>query len=241
MKFEGLPSASQVTPVPSAYVTSLLPQITDLAELKVTLHIMYMAAQKKAWPRGVTLAELKQDRTLLKSLGATGREPQIELQQGLAMAQKRGIILKSTVRKDGGEQELYLINNQSGRQAAAKISSNSQAPLEGKTLAGPAKSPARQDEDIFSIYENNFGLLTPIIVEQLKDMENTYPNSWIAEAFTLASNLNKRRLSTVANILKRWEREGKTDGESTGHSAAETDWDKYVQKSQQRTNAAADR
>ncbi len=237
MKFEGLPTASQVTPVPSAYVTSLLPQITDIAELKVTLHVMYMATQKKAWPRGVTLTELKQDRTLLKSLGATGRDPQIELQQGLAMAQKRGIILKSTVKRDNDTLELYLINNPTGRQTVAKISSGSPASAEEKT---PLKSDVKSDQDIFSLYENNFGLLTPIIVEQLKDMESTYPNGWIAEAFTLASNLNKRRLSTVANILKQWEREGKTDGKSTGYSAAETDWDKYVQKSQQR-NAAADR
>ena len=236
MKFEGLPFASQVTPVPSAYVTSLLPQITDLAELKVTLHVMYLATQKKAWPRGVTLAELKQDRTLLKSLAASGRDPQMELQQGLALAVKRGIILQSSVKKDDTVQELYLVNNQSGRQAASKISSNSPVPVEEKS---PIKTAAKSNQDIFSLYEDNFGLLTPIIVEQLKDMESTYPNGWIAEAFTLASNLNKRRLSTVANILKRWEREGKTDGESTGHTAAETDWDKYIQKSQQR-NAAAD-
>lgn len=240
MKFEGLPSASQITPVPSAYVTSLLPQITDLAELKVTLHVMYMATLKKAWPRGVTLAELKQDRTLQKSLGASGRDPQLELQQGLAMAVKRGIILKSSVKRDNDTLELYLINNQSGRQAASRISTGSPMPAEDRTPLKTAKAASAIDQDIFSLYENNFGLLTPIIVEQLKDMESTYPNGWIAEAFTLASTLNKRRLSTVANILKRWEREGKTDGESTGHSAAETDWERYVQKSQQR-NAASDR
>ncbi len=237
MKFEGLPSASQVTPVPSAYVTSLLPQITDLAELKVTLHIMYLVTQKKTWPRGVTLAELKQDRTLQKSLGAAGRDAQMELQQGLALAVKRGILLQSTIKQDNGVQELYLVNTQSGRQAAARISSGSQTAVEEKT---PLKTAAaKSNQDIFSLYEENFGLLTPIIVEQLKDMESTYPAGWIAEAFVLASNLNKRRLSTVANILKRWEREGKNDGESTGHTAAETDWERYIQKSQQRN--AADR
>ncbi|MSQ32469.1 MAG: DnaD domain protein [Dehalococcoidia bacterium] len=237
MKFEGLPaSASQVTPVPMAYVTSLLPQITDLAELKVTLHVMYLVTQKKTWPRGVTLAELKQDRTLQKSLSAAGRDAQMELQQGLALAVKRGILLQSTVKTDNGVQELFLVNTQSGREAAARISSGSQTSADEKT---PLKTAEKSNQDIFSLYEDNFGLLTPMIAEQLKDMESTYPNGWIVEAFKVASTRNKRSLGTVGYLLKRWEREGKNDGESTGHTAAETDWERYIQKSQQRN--AADR
>ena len=62
---------------------------------------------------------------------------------------------------------------------------------------------------IFLLYEQNVGLLTPLVAEELREAEERYPAEWIEEAFRLAIQQNKRKWSYIRAILKRWETEGK--------------------------------
>ena len=38
-KFSGFPARMEFTPVPNLFINSLMPQISDIAELKVTLYL----------------------------------------------------------------------------------------------------------------------------------------------------------------------------------------------------------
>jgi DnaD/phage-associated family protein len=64
---------------------------------------------------------------------------------------------------------------------------------------------------IFTLYEQNIGPLTPMIAEHLRDFEATYSAQWIGEAIEIAVTYNKRTLSYVEAILKRWKIEGHVD------------------------------
>ena len=66
-----------------------------------------------------------------------------------------------------------------------------------------------QRPNIFVLYEQNIGVLTPLIADQLRDMEKTYPPDWIDEAFEIAVSRNKRHLRYIQSVLKRWETEGR--------------------------------
>lgn len=70
--------------------------------------------------------------------------------------------------------------------------------------------------DIFKLYENNIGALTPMISEKLKDAEKEYPMDWIRDAMQIAVENNKRRWNYCESILKRWQAEGKDDGKRNG-------------------------
>ncbi len=63
--------------------------------------------------------------------------------------------------------------------------------------------------NIFALYEQNIGLLTPLIAEDLKDAVNHYPEEWIEDAFREALQHNKRKWSYISAILRRWETEGR--------------------------------
>ena len=63
--------------------------------------------------------------------------------------------------------------------------------------------------NIFALYEQNIGLLTPLIAEDLKDAVNHYPQEWIEAAFREALHQNKRKWSYISAILRRWETEGR--------------------------------
>ncbi|MBE3559929.1 MAG: DnaD domain protein [Ktedonobacteraceae bacterium] len=63
--------------------------------------------------------------------------------------------------------------------------------------------------NIFVLYEQNIGLLSPLIAEELKDAAEQYPPEWIEDAFREAVQYNKRKWSYIRAILRRWETEGR--------------------------------
>jgi DnaD/phage-associated family protein len=75
-------------------------------------------------------------------------------------------------------------------------------------LLPPPPEAHEPKPDIFELYEQNIGPLTPMIAEELKDAEGQYPADWFLPVFRIAVEQNKRRWSYIAAILRRWEAEG---------------------------------
>lgn len=67
-------------------------------------------------------------------------------------------------------------------------------------------------KNIFTLYESNIGILTPMIASLLQDAEKVYPETWIIEAFQLSVENNKRNWRYCEAILKRWKTDGKDEG-----------------------------
>ena len=83
--------------------------------------------------------------------------------------------------------------------------------------------------NIFSLYEDNIGVLSPLIVDELKEAEQAYPQGWIEDAFREAVTRNKRSWRYVAKILESWEREGRTDG-GAGRHTEKTGYQEYFRR-----------
>ncbi|PIX27777.1 MAG: hypothetical protein COZ67_00540 [Chloroflexi bacterium CG_4_8_14_3_um_filter_45_15] len=81
--------------------------------------------------------------------------------------------------------------------------------------------------NIFSLYEQNIGMLTPMIIEELKEAERLYPEEWIKRAFKEAVMLNKRSWRYISRILEHWASEGKEGGKYRA-SFKEGGPDKYI-------------
>lgn len=62
---------------------------------------------------------------------------------------------------------------------------------------------------VFSLYEKNIGMLTPIIAEEINQALERWPPDWIADATKEAVAQNKRTWRYIEGILKRWERDGR--------------------------------
>jgi DnaD/phage-associated family protein len=68
------------------------------------------------------------------------------------------------------------------------------------------------DEILASIsrfYENEIGLLTPMIADFLRDAAKDYPAGWVEDAIHAAARHNARNWAYVETILKRWKKDGK--------------------------------
>ncbi|MFC1906410.1 DnaD domain-containing protein [Chloroflexota bacterium] len=224
-QFTGFPAKMQFTSVPNLFFSSLVPQINDIVELKMTLHILWAIYQKRSHPRFITYRELLGDSSLLKSLKEAVNSPDEALRQALKMATKRGTILHIVLDRDGGPEDAYFLNSESERQVVAKIQ-NGELILRGLKAEGQTNIKTEDLSDIFTLYEQNIGMLTPIIAEELCEAEKLYPETWIRDAIKEAVNQNKRKWSYISAILQRWSAEGRNDG--TYRRDSKTDPDKYI-------------
>ena len=224
-QFRGFPAKMQFTPLPNLFFSSLLPQISDIVELKTTLHILWALYHKRGYPRFITYGELLSNTGLMSSIKEIAKSPGEALRQALEMATKRGTILHIVLDKDGVPEDIYLLNTESDRQVMAKIQ-NGELILSGLRAEGQADIEAEELPDIFTLYEQNMGMLTPMIAEELREAEKLYPETWIRDAIKEAVNQNKRKWNYISAILERWSAEGKSDG--TYRRDSKTDPDKYI-------------
>ena len=72
-QLSGFPAKMQFTPLPNFFFSTLLPQISDITELKTTLHILEALYHKRGYPRFLTFSELSWHDRL--SLGDPGHRP----------------------------------------------------------------------------------------------------------------------------------------------------------------------
>lgn len=97
--------------------------------------------------------------------------------------------------------------------------------------ANPLPDPSKPN--IFTLYEQNIGPLTPMVAEILKADAETYPESWLREAMQEAVSRNIRNWKYVQAILKSWQEKGRDSTHGTTQSALERFRELYRQQKQQ--------
>jgi DNA replication protein len=206
--FKGFPEGkSHLVQIPEQFFTELLPQIDDLNELYLTLYVFWRMERMEGAFRYLRLADFLEDERLMNSLAELPPQAQTALEEALGRAVERGALLQADLQTRNGPERYYFVNSPKGRAALRAIQSGQWQPgSEG--LPGFAASP-QELPNIFKLYEENIGPLTPLIADALKEAEETYPAEWIADAMRIAVEKNKRVWRYVAAILERWNREGR--------------------------------
>jgi DNA replication protein len=222
--FLGFPAGKQpVTPIPDLFFSELLPEIDHLAELKVTLHVFYLLSRKKGKRPCVSGEELVGDQRLLEGLASPAVSGEEALRDALERAVARRTLLRVTAEHDGGERDWYFVNSEKGRQATDDLLAGKWVPAE----MGEPMHVELQRPNIFVLYEQNIGPLTPLLADELREAGDTYPASWIEDAFREAVELNKRSWRYIQRILERWAAEGKPD--ETSRRGDERDRRRYIE------------
>jgi DnaD/phage-associated family protein len=140
----------------------------------------------------------------------------LALEKSLRLAVQHNILV--VVEKS---QSHYFLNTPRGRAAALAF---------GQQSAEDESSPVKSTLDaikpnVFQLYEENIGPLTPLIADMLKDAQDTFPVEWIDEAIQIAVKNNVRRWKYVESILKRWQEEGRN---GTDRRDAQEDYERYL-------------
>jgi DnaD/phage-associated family protein len=225
--FAGFVGKAEVTPVPNQFFTMVMPHIEDITELKTALHILWLLSRRQGFPRFVTRGELLADSVLMSGVAKEPGQREEALGRALTLAVGHGILLHLDIQQDGKPEDAYLLNAETERNFITKIQ-RGEMQLPGFVVRKVETADISSRPNIFALYEQNIGMLTPIIVEEMKEAEKLYPADWIESAFREAVRLNKRSWKYIARILERWATEGRFDGKPGRDSEKETDSAKYV-------------
>ncbi|MEW5872064.1 MAG: DnaD domain protein [Chloroflexota bacterium] len=222
-EFKGFPEGKQhLAALPAAFFEQLLPAIDHLGELKLTAYFLWRLERMEGLFRYLRSVDFLQDQAFMAGLAPTLQQAQSVLEDALERAVSRGTLLKIALETSTGPEQLYFLNSPKGRAAIHAIQSGQWRPeLQSAPAAALEARP-----NIFQLYEQNIGPLTPLIADALGEAEDSYPAEWIEAAVRIAVEKNKRNWRYVSAILERWQREGR-------HGKKE--------KSQDRRDSAEDR
>jgi DNA replication protein len=194
MSFKGFSDSESFTQLPDTFFQKLLPEIDDVAELKVTLFFLWRVQHMEGPFRALCQTDFDE-----KALGLSPEE----IAAGLENAVRRGSILRAEHEAD----VFYFLNSPRGRAAVDAFAQG-----DWRESAKIMSAPVVERPNIFKLYEENIGPLTPMIADMLNDAEETYSQEWIAEALEIAVKNNVRNWKYVEAILKRWKEKGKYEG-----------------------------
>ena len=212
MKFQGFPKGARYSAIPSHILNGYVEMVGDLAELKTVLRIFWILGNKKGKLRYITPEELCADRILTKSLFADSVEQQKTMVfKALESAVSNKILIKSKFGQN--KVPVYFLNTESNRVLTNSSSQNT-------NIAGYDSWEIEKNmADPYSLYEQNIGMITPLIADKIREAEETFPTEWISEAITESVNMNKRNWAYISRILTNWQIEGRSNGKSGEHSS----------------------
>ncbi len=198
--FSGFNSGIEV--VPTQFFEELLSQIEDITELKVTLFVFHLLNQFEGDQRFLFVEDFTEQDTFMRGLSGDPEEAERLLEEGLAMAEERGTLIKAVY----ADKPLYFLNSPKGRAAAARLEDGTWIPDSFLHLSGRSEVLR---PTIFKLYEENIGPLTPMIADVLRDCEQMYPYEWICDAVEEAVMNNVRNWRYIESILRSWKENGK--------------------------------
>ena len=187
--FPGFTSSETFTQVPDSWIR-LMNEIDDVAELKVTLYAIWRIEHLEGNFRAMCETDFEVEALGLKI---------DEIQRGLGKAVERGILLKSQHEADA----FYFLNSPRGRLSAEAFAKGQWRDAMRAYI--PNKS------NVFKLYEENIGALTPLLADMLKEAEKNYPSVWFEEAIEIAVSRNIRNWKYIEAILARWKENGKDE------------------------------
>ena len=205
----------EFTGIPDVFFRELLPELEDINEIKLCLYILWKANTIGDFGMPITAADILLDKIFIGGLESSTVGTEKLVTEILKKAVVDNILLKI---KSGsiGEPDIYFINSPRGRKAASAKSQKFQ----------PTKITLDHIQpNIFQLYQENIGPLTPIIADALREAEDIYPVEWVEEAIQIAVQNNVRRWRYVEKILDRWQKEGR-DGTDREHD--QEDYRRYI-------------
>ena len=209
-------------PVPEPFFSELLPLVDHLGELKVTLYAFWCLGLKPGVYRFLQREDFADDELLMRGLSASPRLAAEALDDALERAEARGTLLHVIVEDAQAARSLYFMNTSRGREAVDKLTRGEWRP---DSFEQAVFRLSQMRSNVFSLYEQNIGALTPMISEELADLAATYPAVWIEDAIRVAVKNNVRRLKYVIAVLDRMRSEGRYEQENSG--ASEPDLSRY--------------
>ncbi|NOX63787.1 MAG: DnaD domain protein [Chloroflexi bacterium] len=210
--------------IPAEFFGELMPLVDDLDELKAVLYLMWQLAQGEGDARYLRLDDALSDWVFLQGMGETPEEQEERTKAAFARAAQRGALIEIEVERGGRRETWYFLNSFKGRQAVERLR---RGDFEGLVhdIDDVVVGLEKERPNIFLLYEQNIGMITPLLAEKLRQAERDYPQAWLRDAFAEAVAHNKRSWAYIQRILENWAKHGKESPSQTGRLLVADDGD----------------
>ena len=230
-----LPDDFAATRIPNAVLGRVLASIDDADEIKLILRAIWLLEHERGYPRYITRDDLQRDRVLSVAIA-----DQSDFDRILKSAIELGVFVEVSINNN----ICLMFNTESARRATIEV-----APLADilnkydNSWDTPAVSTTTTDA--FRAYEENIGLLSPMIRQSILAALEDFTDEDISRAVRIAVENESRSWSFVAGVLRRWARDGipheRTEGKSGGGSDRERisqdELRRYLEKQRKRGRA----
>ena len=221
------------TRVPNAVLGRVLSSVDDSKTIKLILRAVWLLERQRGYPRFITLDHLHQDRVLTTVFSDTEA-----IDRATDSAIGYGVLVRVSI---DGVQRLMLNTasaNRSAFNASGAISIDDVAESEdGWDTPADVSGPV----DAFRAYEENMGVLSPMIRESILSALEDFTDDDITRAIRIAVENESRSWSFVAGVLRRWSREGVpyerregTTGEAADQRIPEAQLSRYLEEQRKR-------
>ena len=186
--------------------------------MKVVLYAFWRLGEGEGDVRYLRLDDVLADLLFLEGMGDEAEVRVKSARAGFARAAHRGILIEIAVIVSGREETWYFLNSAKGRAAVERLQ---QGDFEGliHDIDDVVVGLEKERPNIFSLYEQNIGMITPMLADKLRRAERDYPDSSQRDAFDIAVTNNKRNWAYIQRILENWAKHGKDASSATRRPA----------------------
>ncbi len=209
--------------IPAWFLEDVAPQIREIAELQVMLSVFRNANGVEGLGEPISLETLLRDPGLVASLRMDGsvQPPDNQIRRGIELATARDALLEfSVTAEDQTATEWVMLATPDNRIKLERYRSGELEPPAPGEQTQPPRSVERSRPGIFKLYEQNIGLVTPIIADRLVEALELYPQSWIEDAIEAAVSYNRRNWRYIQRILETWATEGRSHEANKRHQSS---------------------
>jgi DNA replication protein len=189
----------------------------------VVLYAIWRLARLEGKFRYLRRQDFLEDQRFMQGLAERSSEAEVNLDDALERSVGRGSLLVVTLPLENGGDQYFFLNTPKGRVAVEAIRQGKWRP--GDMPQMPL-SLELERPNIFRLYEEHIGPLTPMLAETLRDAEKTYPADWIEDAIRIAVEMNVRNWRYVEAILHSWKEKGRDEQDRQG---TEKDRRRYIE------------
>jgi DnaD/phage-associated family protein len=200
--------------VPAAFFTELLPEISDINELRVLLALIRLVSDESTLESPLPETRILQDRALLESVrvdGITSRIGRQTILHGLELLIARGVVLRVAAENSGRSDSWYFLHTPVTREFVEAIRRGAISPPRSMWTEDQPPSITADPPTPFLLYEQNIGPLTPMVADRITRAIQEYPAAWIEDAIEEAVAYNRRNWKYIEAILESWTAQGRSE------------------------------
>lgn len=225
------------TRVPNLVLGRVLAEVEESMTLKLILRAIWLLEHQRGFPRYISTEDLRRDRVVSRLI-----RDELELSKCLNSAKAHGILIEVSVNGN----ECLMLNTESAERTSFDAIALIETP-ENDSDGWDSPTTSVMPPDAFRAYEENIGLLSPMIRENILSALEDFTDEDITHAVRIAVENESRSWSFVAGVLRRWLRDGVPHERNDGQSGratdrgrvSETELRKYLEEQRKRSRSSA--